>query len=31
MKQLATWNGNASPFHIYPIVQGGVAYTFRIR
>jgi hypothetical protein len=29
--QLATWNENARPFHIYPIVQGGVAYTFRIR
>jgi len=29
--QLDTWNRNAKPFHIYPIVQGGVAYTFRIR
>lgn len=29
--QLATWNHDAAPFHIYPIVQGGVAYTFRIR
>jgi hypothetical protein len=29
--QLVTWNKNAAPFHIYPIVQGGVAYTFRIR
>jgi hypothetical protein len=30
-KQVATWNDNAAPFHVYPIVQGGVAYTFRIR
>lgn len=29
--QVAEWNKNAAPFHIYPIVQGGVAYTFRIR
>ena len=29
--QLATWNKDAAPFHIFPIVQGGVAYTFRIR
>lgn len=29
--QLVTWNQDAAPFHIYPIVQGGVAYTFRIR
>jgi len=29
--QVADWNRNAAPFHIYPIVQGGVAYTFRIR
>lgn len=29
--QVADWNKNAAPFHIYPIVQGGVAYTFRIR
>lgn len=29
--QVADWNKNAEPFHIYPIVQGGVTYTFRIR
>lgn len=29
--QLATWNHDAAPFHIYPVVQGGVTYTFRIR
>lgn len=29
--QLATWNKNAAPFHIFPIIEGGVAYTFRIR
>lgn len=29
--QTATWNRDAAPFHIYPIVQGGVTYTFRIR
>jgi len=29
--QMADWNRNAAPFHIYPVVQGGVAYTFRIR
>jgi hypothetical protein len=29
--QVADWNKNAAPFHIYPIVQGGVAYTFRLR
>jgi len=29
--QVADWNKNAAPFHVYPIVQGGVAYTFRLR
>ena len=29
--QVASWNDTASSFHVYPIVQGGVAYTFRIR
>ena len=29
--QLAKWNKNAAPFHIFPVVEGGVAYTFRIR
>jgi hypothetical protein len=30
-QQLAAWNSDAAPFHIYPIVQGGVAYSFHIR
>lgn len=29
--QLASWNRTAAPYHIYPIIEGGVAYTFRIR
>jgi hypothetical protein len=29
--QLVTWNKDAAPYHIYPIVEGGVAYTFSIR
>jgi hypothetical protein len=29
--QTASWNKDAAPFHVYPIVQAGVAYTFRIR
>ncbi len=29
--QLASWNRRVSPFHIYPIVQGGVAWSFGIR
>lgn len=29
--QLVKWNNSAAPFHIFPIVQGGVAYTFRVR
>ena len=29
--QVAAWNQNAAPFHIFPIVEGGVSYTFRIR
>lgn len=29
--QLVKWNHDAAPFHIYPIVSGGIAYTFRIR
>lgn len=28
--QLATWNRDAHPFHIYPILDFGVAYTFRL-
>ena len=30
-QQLATWNSDAAPFHIYPIVQGGVSYSFHLR
>jgi len=30
-EQLASWNKRVAPFHIYPIVQGGVTYTFRYR
>ena len=29
--QLVTWNKDVAPYHIYPIIEGGVAYTFRIR
>ncbi len=29
--QLASWNKRAAPFHIYPIVQFGLSYTFRYR
>lgn len=29
--QLASWNKRVEPFHIYPLIQGGIAYTFRIR
>jgi len=29
--QLATWNNDVAPFHIYPILEGGVAYTFDLR
>jgi hypothetical protein len=29
--QLASWNRTVSPFHVYPLVQAGVAYTFRYR
>ena len=29
--QTASWKKDAAPFHVYPVVQGGVAYTFRIR
>jgi hypothetical protein len=28
--QTASWNKDAEPFHVYPIVRGGVAYTFAI-
>jgi hypothetical protein len=29
--QLTTWNRRVAPFHIYPILQGGVAYSFTFR
>ena len=29
--QLARWNRNIAPFHIYPIIEGGVAYTFHLQ
>lgn len=29
--QLKTWNDRVAPFHVYPIVQGGIAYTFSWR
>jgi hypothetical protein len=29
--QLATWRNRVAPFHVFPIVQAGVAYTFHIR
>ena len=29
--QVASWNRRVAPFHIYPIVQGGVAYSFSLR
>jgi hypothetical protein len=27
--QLASWNRRAEPFHVYPILEGGVAYSFQ--
>lgn len=29
--QLVTWNNDVAPYHIFPIVEAGVAYTFDIR
>jgi len=29
--QVATWNRRAAPFHIYPILEGGAAYSFTFR
>ncbi len=29
--QVATWNNDVRPFHVYPIVEGGVTYTFSYR
>ncbi|MGA8090073.1 MAG: hypothetical protein WCA10_22570 [Terracidiphilus sp.] len=28
--QLVTWNKDVAPYHIYPVVEGGVAYTFSL-
>jgi hypothetical protein len=30
-EQLASWNRTVSPYHIYPVIQGGFAYTFSLR
>lgn len=30
-EQLASWNKRVAPFHVYPIIQGGMTYTFRYR
>lgn len=30
-KQLADWNRRAAPYHIYPILEAGVAYSFNWR
>jgi len=30
-EQLTKFNRNFAPFHVYPVVEGGVAYTFNIR
>jgi hypothetical protein len=29
--QVASWNKRVAPFHIYPVIEAGVAYTFRLR
>jgi hypothetical protein len=29
--QVATWNNDVKPYHIYPVIEGGVTYTFRYR
>lgn len=29
--QVASWNKRVAPFHVYPILQGGVAYSFNLR
>lgn len=29
--QVASWNRTVAPFHVYPILQGGVAYSFTLR
>lgn len=29
--QVVTWNNDFAPYHIFPIVEGGVAYTFDLR
>lgn len=29
--QLVTWNRDVAPYHIYPVIAAGVAYTFQLR
>lgn len=29
--QLVTWNRNVAPYHIFPVIEGGVAYTFDLQ
>ncbi|MGB6724054.1 MAG: hypothetical protein WBE72_24880 [Terracidiphilus sp.] len=29
--EVASWNRRAAPYHVYPLVEGGIAYTFRYR
>ena len=29
--QLKSWNHTVAPFHIYPVIQGGIAYSFSLR
>lgn len=31
VQQVAKWNQTATPYHLYPILEGGVAYTFSWR
>ena len=30
-EQLASWNRRVAPFHIYPILRGGISYSFSFR
>jgi hypothetical protein len=29
--QVASWNRTVAPYHVYPVISGGIAYTFRFR
>lgn len=31
VEQVASWNRRVSPFHLYPVLQGGVTYSFSLR